>query len=162
MLKNMILLILLIAASRFIGLPSNFSPLLAFAIFIPRLTDNVLIQNLLPVTIVVLTNLFLEPVNSLILAAILLVFSITPAITRYTNNLFYGSFAALLIWHIIVNAAVWINSGGSLINAYIAAFPFDFKLAISTFLYLLLFNYAQRFWTNNTQSNSKFLDWFRD
>ncbi len=162
MLKNLVLFILFIAASRFIGLPPNFSPLLAFAIFIPRLTDNLKVQYLLPVSIVALTNLFLAPVNTIILATIFLVFLITPIISRYNNNLFFAAIYALLIWHLFVNGAVWISSGGSIIEIYIAALPFDFKLAISTGLYILLFYYAERFWMNITQSNVKLFDWFRN
>ena len=46
MLKNLVILISLIAVSRFIGLPANFSPLLALAVFMPRLSDDVRIQYL--------------------------------------------------------------------------------------------------------------------
>ena len=162
MLKNLALLIIFIAASRFIGLPPNFSPLLAFAVFIPRLTDNLSIQYLLPVSIVGITNLFLEPVNTIILVTILSIFLITPAISRHSNNLFFGAINALLIWHFFVNGAVWISSGGSIIEIYIAAWPFDFKLAISTGLYILLFYYAERRWMNIAKSNVKFFDWFRN
>ena len=59
MLKNLVILISLIAVSRFIGLPANFSPLLALAVFMPRLSDDVRIQYLVPVSIVTFTNLFL-------------------------------------------------------------------------------------------------------
>ncbi len=162
MLKNLALFIIFIAASRFVGLPPNFSPLIALAVFIPRLSDNLSIQHLLPVSIVAITNLFLEPVNMIILISILSVFLITPAITRYSNNLFFGTVNTLLIWHFFVNGAVWITSGGSIIETYIAAWPFDFKLAISTGLYVLLFYYAERLWKNISKSNMKFFDSFRN
>jgi hypothetical protein len=158
MIKNLAILILLIAASRFIGLPANFSPLLALAIFMPRLTDDLRIQHLLPVAIVGFTNLFLEPVNGFIFIALLLVFVIAPLLSRSTKNLFYGGLAAVLIWHVVVNGAVWMISGGSLIETFIAAIPFDLKLAISTGLYVALFYCAENFWMNYTESNKKFLD----
>ena len=160
MLKNIILLILLIAASRFIGLPANFSPLLALAVFMPRLTDDLRIQYLLPVTILAVTNLFLEPVNIIILTTMLLVFAITPAVSRISNNLFWGAFSAVLIWHFVVNGAVWIASGGSIIHTYIAAIPFDLKLGISTGLYVSLFYSAEKFWTSVSKSNKKIFDTF--
>ena len=47
--KNVAFLLALLVASRFIGLPTNFSPLLALAVFMPRLTDDKRIQHLLPV-----------------------------------------------------------------------------------------------------------------
>ena len=40
------------------------------------------------------------------------------------------------------------SSGGSLIQTYIAAIPFDFKLAVSTGLYIALFHYADRILIN--------------
>ena len=146
MLKNIILLILLIVASRFIGLPANFSPLLALAVFMPRLTDDLRIQYLLPVTIVAATNFFLEPVNIIILATMLLVFAITPTVSRISTSLFWGALSAVFIWHIVVNGAVWITNGGSIIDTYIAAIPFDLKLGISTGLYVAMFYSAERLW----------------
>ena len=158
MLKNLAILIALIAASRFIGLPANFSPLLALALFMPRLTDDLRIQHLLPVTIVAFTNLFLEPVNPFILAALLFVFAITPLVSRYTKSLFWGVFAAALIWHLVVNGAVWIIGKGPLVETFVAAIPFDLKLAISTGLYVALFHNAEQFWMKYTETNKKLLD----
>ena len=127
MFKSLVLITLLIIVSRFFGLPANFSPLLALAVFIPRLTDNLRIQYLLPVSIVAATNLFLEPVNALILITMLLVFLITPAVSRFSKSLFWGTFSSVLIWHVVVNGSVWLASGGSLIETYAAAIPFDLK-----------------------------------
>jgi hypothetical protein len=160
MFKNLILLILLIVMSRFIGLPANFSPLLALAVFMPRLTDDVRIQNLLPVSIVAFTNLFLEQVNIIILAAILLVFAIAPTLSRLRRSLLWGSLSAVFIWHILVNGAVWAVGENSIVETYIAAIPFDLKLAISTGLYILLFYSVERFWMGFSESKIKLLDRF--
>ena len=126
MFKSLILITLLIIVSRFIGLPANFSPLLALAVFIPRLTDNLRIQYLLPVSIVAATNLFLEPVNALILITMLLVFLITPTVSRFSKSLFWGTISSVLIWHVVVNGSVWLASGGSLIETYAAAIPVSY------------------------------------
>lgn len=158
MFKSLVLITLLIIVSRFIGLPANFSPLLALAVFIPRLTDNLRIQYLLPVSIVAATNLFLEPVNALILITMLLVFLITPTVSRFSKSLFWGTISSVLIWHVVVNGSVWLASGGSLIETYAAAIPFDLKLAVSTGLYVGLFYYAEKFWMSYTQSSIKILD----
>ena len=158
MFKSLVLITLLIIVSRFIGLPANFSPLLALAVFIPRLTDNLRIQYLLPVSIVAATNLFLEPVNALILITMLLVFLITPTVSRFSKSLFWGTISSVLIWHVVVNGSVWLASGGSLIETYAAAIPFDLKLAVSTGLYVSLFYYAEKFWMSYTQSSIKILD----
>ena len=157
MLKNFSLFIIFLCISRFVGIP-NFTPLIAFAIFIPKLTDNLSIQYLLPVSIVACTNLFLEPVNTLILATIIVIFLVTPAISKYSKNLFWASINALLVWHIFVNGAVWLVNGGPLIEVFISAIPFDLKLAISTGLYVLLFYIVEKFWSNFANSNLKILD----
>ena len=144
MVKNILIIVLLIIASRFIGLPANFSPLLALAVVIPRATSQKFIQYLLPVAILLTTNYFLEPVNTLILLSMALVFLVTPLISSYTNNLALSSISAVLIWHFFVNGAVWITSGESILETYVLAIPFDFKLLISTGLYVALFACAEK------------------
>ena len=144
MVKNILIIVLLIIASRFIGLPANFSPLLALAVVIPRVTSQKFIQYLLPVAILLTTNYFLEPVNTLILLSMALVFLVTPLISSYTSNLALSSISAVLIWHFFVNGAVWITSGESILETYVLAIPFDFKLLISTGLYVALFACAEK------------------
>lgn len=156
--KNLGFLIAVLVASRFIGLPGNFTPLLALAVFMPRLTEDKRLQYLLPVSIIALTNLFLEPVSTLILMVMLTVFAVTPTVSRHTKSLFWGSVSAVLIWHVAVNGAVWFSSGGSLLQTYIAAIPFDLKLAVSTGLYVALFHYAENVYAHISRSNTKILD----
>tara|TARA_B100000900_G_C20547340_1_gene703151 strand:+ start:675 stop:1160 length:486 start_codon:yes stop_codon:yes gene_type:complete len=156
--KNLVLLVALLIASRFIGLPANFSPLLALAVFMPRLTDDKRLQYLLPVGIIALSNLFLEPVNWIILATMLTVFAVTPTVSRRTKSLFWGSVSAIGVWHVAVNGSVWLVSGGSLLETYLAAIPFDFKLAVSTGLYVALFHYAENIYKLVSGANSKILD----
>jgi hypothetical protein len=156
--KNVAFLLALLIASRFIGLPTNFSPLLALAVFMPRLTDDKRIQHLLPVSIIAFTNLFLEPVNALILVTMLLVFAITPTVSRFSKSLFLGSLSAVLTWFVVVNGAVWFAGGGSLPQTYIAAIPFDFRLAVSTGLYVALFHSAEKICVSLSRSNIKLLD----
>ena len=144
MVKNISIIVLLLIASRFIGLPANFSPLLALAVVIPRVTPHKFIQYLLPVSILLTTNYFLEPVNSLILLSMVLVFLATPFISSHVRNLGWSSISAVLIWHFFVNGAVWVVSGGSIVETYVLAIPFDFKLLISTGLYVALFACAEK------------------
>lgn len=156
--KNLLFLLSLLVISRFIGLPTNFTPLLALAVFMPRLTNNKSLQHLLPVSIIAFTNLFLAPVNGLILTTMLIVFAVAPFISRYTQSIVWGGVSAVAIWHIVVNGAVWFSSGGSLLQTYIAAVPFDFKLAVSTGLYLSLFHFAERLMMIAGQSDAKLFD----
>jgi len=151
-------LVVVLVASRFIGLPANFTPLLALAVFMPRLTDDKRLQYLLPVALMAFSNLFLEPVNWFILASILTVFAVTPTISRHTKSLFWGSVSAIGIWHVAVNGSVWLVSGGSLLDTYVAAIPFDFKIAVSTSLYVALFHCAENIYAHLSRSNTKLLD----
>ena len=144
MIKNISIIVLLLIASRFIGLPANFSPLLALAVVIPRVTRYKFIQYLLPVAILLTTNYFLEPVNSMILLSMVLVFLATPFISIHVKHLGWSSISAVLIWHFFVNGAVWMVSGGPILETYILAIPFDFKLLISTGLYVALFACAEK------------------
>ena len=144
MIKNISIIVLLLIASRFIGFPANFSPLLALAVVIPRVTRLKFIQYLLPVAILLTTNYFLEPVNSVILLSMVLVFLATPFISSHVRNLGWSSISAVLIWHFFVNGAVWVVSGGSIVETYVLAIPFDFKLLISTGLYVALFACAEK------------------
>jgi len=144
MLKNISIIVLLLIASRFIGLPANFSPLLALAVVIPRVTPHKFIQYLLPAAILLITNYFLEPVNLLILLSMVLVFLATPFISSHFKHLGWSSISAVLIWHFLVNGAVWMVSGGSILETYVLAIPFDFKLLISTGLYVALFACAEK------------------
>ena len=148
MLKNILIVLALLAISRFIGLPSNFSPLLAFAVFVPRITDKKNLQILLPTFILLATNYFLEPVNSFILLSITLVFVLTPLLSLVSKNLLFISVASVLVWHILVNGSVWIVNGGSIMETFLLAIPFDFKLLISTCLYVAMFYSVEKIYFN--------------
>ena len=87
-----------------------------------------------------------------------MVFAAAPYVSRNSNSLLLGSISAVIIWHVTVNGAVWLSGGGSLLNTFIAAIPFDFKLAVSTALYVALFHHAENFYKSITQSNIKLLD----
>jgi len=160
MLRNFTFLIIALVISRFIGLPPNFSPLLATAIFMPRLTNSKYLQSSIPVLAVILSNFFLEAVNLVIFSTILFVFSITPILSRKINNLFYSCLVVMLCWFILVNGSVWIIGGGSIINTYLGAVPFDFKLLISTLLYLSVFHYFDLIYREFYDSNKKLIDRF--
>jgi hypothetical protein len=160
MFRNFIFLVIMLIISRFIGLPPNFSPLLATAIFMPRLTNSKCLQSFIPVLALILSNFFLEAVNLVIFSTIILVFSFAPVLSRKINNLFYSCLAVMLCWFILVNGSVWMISGGSIINAYLGAVPFDFKLLISTLLYLSIFHYFDLIYREFYDSNKKIIDRF--
>ena len=158
MLRNFIFLIIALIISRFIGLPPNFSPLLATAIFMPRLTNSKYMQSFIPVLAVILSNFLLESVNLIIFSTIIIVFLFAPILSRRINNLFYSCLLVMVCWFILVNGSVWIISGGSIINTYLAAVPFDLKLLISTFLYLYIFHFSELIYRELNNSNKKIID----
>jgi len=53
------LLIFCLILSRFLGLPANFTPILACAAFTPFLTENKVLQRFLPLGILLVTDPFL-------------------------------------------------------------------------------------------------------
>ena len=57
--KSAGLFIICLLLSRFIGLPANFTPIIAVASFMPFLTGNRYIQLFLPVGVLILTDPFL-------------------------------------------------------------------------------------------------------
>ena len=59
------LFIICLILSRFIGLPANFTPIIAVASFMPFLTGNRYIQLLLPISVLILTDPFLGLYSSM-------------------------------------------------------------------------------------------------
>ena len=102
--KSLMLLVGLLIISRLIGLPTNFSPMLAVAIFMPRLTSRKSIQSFLPAGVMLLTSIFLPPVDLLILSCIIFIFLITPIVSRRINNLVYSCISNVLLWFLLLMA----------------------------------------------------------
>ena len=52
----------------------------------------------------------------------------------------------VLIWHLIVNFGVYLNSipARPLLEVYVSAWPFDFRLLVSTLLFTCLFWLTER------------------
>ena len=124
----------------------------------PRLTNSKYMQSFIPVLAVILSNFFLESVNLVIFSTIIFVFLFAPILSRKVNNLFYSCLLVIVCWFILVNGSVWIISGGSIINTYLAAVPFDLKLLVSTFLYLSIFHYSELIYRELNDSNKKLID----
>ena len=133
-----------IILTRF-ALPANITPIIAMAVFLPYITKNKHLQRLLPVGILFLTDIFLGfyGLTMIFVYGTLLLISILSQKTH--NAKFSGilktSIYSVLIWHVIVNFGVYINSSGisSLPQTYFAAIPFDFRLLVSTLLFSTLF-----------------------
>jgi hypothetical protein len=157
--KTIVFLVAALVTYRIFGMQDNFTPLFALAVFMPRLTDNTSIQYLLPVSIMAFTNLFLEPVNMLILVTMLTVFAVTPSVSRYSKSLIWGTTSAVMIWHVAVNGSVWF-SGQGFAPFTLEAMLFDFRLLFSTGLYVALFYTVEQLYKQVTSSNRKLIDRF--
>ena len=156
------LFIICLILSRFIGLPANFTPIIAVASFMPFLTGNRYIQLLLPVSVLIITDPFLGFYSSMPVVYLCILFaSILSFLSKDLSykNLIIRGIASVAVWHIFVNFSVWLSGGlgYSLSNTYLIAIPFDLRLLLSTVVFSSLFyalremtmNFYSRFYTNS-------------
>ena len=156
------LFIICLILSRFIGLPANFTPIIAVASFMPFLTGNRYIQLLLPVGVLIITDPFLGFYSSMPVVYLCILFaSILSFLSKDLSykNLIIRGIASVAVWHIFVNFSVWFSGGlgHSLSNTYLLAIPFDIRLLLSTVVFSSLFyglremtmNFYSRFYTNS-------------
>ncbi len=137
--KSAGLLVAVLVASRLIGLPANVTPLLGLAVFASRM-------NLSPwvtVGILAVTDVFFLGLYAHMPVVYACMFS-AYFIGKYMNNVYASGAVSVLVWHVTVNGAVWLSSGGSLLQTYIAAIPFDFNLLVSTLAFTALLDVTQR------------------
>ncbi len=142
------LLIFCLILARFLGLPANFTPILACAAFTPFLTENKILQRFLPLGILLVTDPFLGLYSEMpvVYLCILLTSIIAGSFQNYNfKNLIFTGLMGVGTWHLLVNFAVWYSghSTNDLFNTYILAMPFDFRLLLST-LFFSLFFYSLR------------------
>jgi len=147
-------LILILAISRLIPHPPNFTPIIAVAIMSSCFFKNINLSIIILVISMLLSDLFIGfyyniffVYFSLILITIIF-FKINKKINYKTLLIF--SFFGSLIFYIISNFGVWMlgnlyeKNVSGLINCYVLAIPF-FK---NTFLSTALFSYAAYFAKN--------------
>ena len=143
-LKPLIFVLACVIAARFF-LPANWTPVLALALFMPYVTKNESIQILMPVSVLLITDIFLgfygQTMFFVYATLIFIAF-----ISRYQStgsllSLMKYSVGSVLIWHIVVNFGVYLNGhdGSSLAQTYLLAIPFDLRLMMSTVFFSLLF-----------------------
>ena len=143
-LKPLIFVLACVIAARFF-LPANWTPVLALALFMPYVTKNKSIQILMPVSVLLITDIFLGFYGQTMFFVYATLIFIT-LISRYQStgsllSLMKYSVGSVLIWHIVVNFGVYLNGhdGSSLAQTYLLAIPFDLRLLMSTVFFSLLF-----------------------
>ena len=143
-LKPLIFVLACVIAARFF-LPANWTPVLALALFMPYVTKNKSIQILMPVSVLLITDIFLGFYGQTMFFVYATLIFIA-LISRYQStgsplSLMKYSVGSVLIWHIVVNFGVYLNGhdGSSLAQTYLLAIPFDLRLMMSTVFFSLLF-----------------------
>ena len=138
------LLLACILLARFI-MPANYTPLLAMAVFMPFVTDNKRLQLLLPVSLLLITDLLLGFYGTAMLfvyGTILLIGFLSSYLHKdNVKRLIANSLLSVVLWHIIVNFGVYLTGLGnvSLAQTYLIAIPFDLRLLTSTLLFSVMF-----------------------
>lgn len=137
----LVICFLTLVSSRFLEV-ANFTPLLAVAIMLPYFTTNKFIQYFLPVSVLFITDLFIGiySIMFIVYANFLLATLISIKLNKYLTAI-----VSVFAWHITVNGAVYLMAGNtSLLQTYIQAIPFDFKLLVSTLIYVGVLDLLQK------------------
>ena len=128
-----------IGLSRLIDLPANFTPIIAGAVFLPVISRG-LYFSILPVMVLFVTDIVLG-FHETMLYTYGAVFLIGLFAQTVQFSLGVKALSGVLIWHLVVNYGVYLHSAPtrSLVDVYVSAWPFDFRLLVSTLLFTSLF-----------------------
>jgi hypothetical protein len=140
---------------RLIGLPANFTPIIAVAVFLPRIIKNTYLAMLFVIAVMMLTDIMLGLYDGMLWTYLLLaLFSFFGGLQK---NLYLTGIVSVLAWHLVINFFVFISGHGTLSLAvtYAQAIPFDARLLFSTLLFLASFDYSQRHLENLPWHNLK-------
>ena len=142
-----ICLILILSLSRLIPHPSNFTPMLAVAVFSGFYFRNFLLGVLIVIFSMFLGDLYLgfhdKMFFTYISLAIAVAFGLLIKRLKFTEILFSG-LASSVCFFIITNFGAWLTlemyekNFSGLLQSYTLAIPFFHNTLISTFLYLIL------------------------
>ena len=135
--KELIILTSILIASRLIGLDPNVTPLLALAVFAPRMNLSPwLALGVLAITDVVLGFYSIMPI---VYACMLGAYYIS----KNNSNIYVAGATSVLLWHIVVNGAV-VMFGTGFAPFTPEALLFDMRLLGSTLAFTALIDITQR------------------
>ena len=142
-----ICLILILSLSRLIPHPSNFTPMLAVAVFSGFYFRNFLLGVLIVIFSMFLGDLYLGFHDKMFFTYISLAIAVALGLLikrlKFTEILFSG-LASASCFFIITNFGAWLTlemyekNFSGLLQSYTLAIPFFHNTLISTFLYLIL------------------------
>jgi hypothetical protein len=134
---ELIILTSILIASRLIGLDPNVTPLLALAVFAPRMNLSPwLALGVLAITDVVLGFYSIMPI---VYACMLGAYYIS----KNLSNVYVAGATSVLLWHIVVNGAV-VMFGAGFAPFTPEALLFDMRLLGSTLAFTALIDITQR------------------
>ena len=140
-----LMLIIILAFSRVIPHPANFTPILGMAVFAGTVFDRKIFSFLIPLLAMILSDLFLGFHSSMPIIYFAICLNVVVGIYFINKISYFKIFASLvsgsLIFFIVTNFAVWFSSGmypynlEGLLACYTMALPFLQNTIISTVLY---------------------------
>ena len=151
-------IVLLLALSRLIPHPPNFTPILSMAVFSGAIINRQLTAYLIPLVAMLLSDFYIGfhsgmPIIYFSLALCVLIGTFIQARVTIINFVF-SIFAGVIIFYLITNFSVWYGSGmydysfSGLITCYVMALPFLQNTIISSMVYgigaLLIYNVINR------------------
>ena len=140
-----LMIIFILAFSRIIPHPPNFTPILGMAVFAGTVFDKKVFSFLIPLLAMILSDLFLGLHSGIFIVYLAICLNVVIGI-YFINKIRYfrilGSLiAGSLVFFIVTNFAVWLYSGmylynfDGLLSCYIMAIPFFQNTIISSILY---------------------------
>ncbi len=138
-------LIILLALSRLIPHPPNFTPILGMAVFSGAIINRKIVAYLVPLAAMLISDLYLGlhsgmPIIYFTLAICVLIGTFIESRVTILNSIL-GITAGVLIFYLITNFIVWYGSGmyensfSGLITCYVMGLPFLQNTFISSLIY---------------------------
>lgn len=138
-------LIILLALSRLIPHPPNFTPILGMAVFSGAIINRKIVAYLVPLAAMLISDLYLGlhsgmPIIYFTLAICVLIGTFIESRVTILNSIL-GITAGVLIFYLITNFTVWYGSGmyensfSGLITCYVMGLPFLQNTFISSLIY---------------------------
>ena len=144
-LKVSIGIFFVLAASRFVPHPPNFTSLLALSFYVPAFFGKKYIPAL--ILSFALTDIFLGFHNTLFFTwgSVILIGYISSYFSHHTFKRIFGAITGVILFFIITNFGVWSSAGSlydqnlnGLILCYTLALPFLLNSLISTIIFSLV------------------------
>ena len=143
--SSIFILIAILAFSRLIPHPPNFTPLLGMAVFAGAMLDKKLLAFIVPLVAMFLSDLVLGYHSSIPIIYFAITLNVAIGFFLVSKFTYLRGFVALFsgafIFFIVTNFAVWLGSGmysqdfDGLISCYIMALPFFQNTLISSLIY---------------------------